>query len=110
MVIILGHNTLKYSQSNFFHRGTISNLGTLFYTSLRLNFFIGLAPVPKPSYFSLSYDLLLFRMIPTLNCGPCKKEVNDEDVESEPGMELKQKKMQEKEMELQNNSHETSVL
>ena len=50
-------------------------------------------------------------MIPTLNCGPCKKQVAiDEDVESESGMDLKRKKMQEKEMELQNTSNETSVL
>ena len=35
-VKILGHYTLKYSQSQCFHRGTISNLGTLFYTSPKL--------------------------------------------------------------------------
>ena len=38
-VTILGHYTLKYSQSNFFHRCTMSNLGTLFYTSPRLKLF-----------------------------------------------------------------------
>ena len=30
LVRILGHNRQKYSQSNFFDRGTISNSGTLF--------------------------------------------------------------------------------
>ena len=36
LVKILGHYNLKYSQCNFFQRGTISHLGTLFYTNPRL--------------------------------------------------------------------------
>ena len=36
---------LKYSWSSFFLSGTISNLGTLFYTAFRLKKFYGLAPV-----------------------------------------------------------------
>ena len=33
LVRTLGHYTLKFLQSNFFDRGPIGNLGTLFYTS-----------------------------------------------------------------------------
>ena len=47
LVIILGHYTQKYSQINFFHKGTISNLSTLFHTSPRFKFFLGLAPGPS---------------------------------------------------------------
>ena len=36
---------LKYSQSNFFHRGTICNLGTLFYTSQRLKLLYKIGPL-----------------------------------------------------------------
>ena len=34
LVWILGHYILKYSQSNYCHRGTNSNVGTLFYKAL----------------------------------------------------------------------------
>ena len=44
LVKILGHYTLKYSQSNFFDRGTIGNLGTLFYTSQRLKLLYRIGP------------------------------------------------------------------
>ena len=44
LVRILGHYTLKYWQSNFFDRGTISNLGTLFYTNQRLKLFYRIGP------------------------------------------------------------------
>ena len=43
LVRILGHYTLKYSQSYFFDHDTISNLGTLFYAR-GLNCYIGLSP------------------------------------------------------------------
>ena len=44
MVRILWHYTLKYSQSNFFHRGTIINWGTLLYACLRLKFSYRIGP------------------------------------------------------------------
>ena len=39
LVKLLGCYALKYSRSSFFLRGTFNNLGTLFYTALRLNKF-----------------------------------------------------------------------
>ena len=44
LVRILGHYTFKCSQSNFFHRVTIGNLGTLFYTSQRLKLLHRIGP------------------------------------------------------------------
>ena len=44
LVRILGHYTLKYSESYFFGRGTISNLVTLFYASQRLTLFYRIGP------------------------------------------------------------------
>ena len=44
LVILLGCCTLKYSWSCFFLRGAISNLGTLFYTNLRLKKFYRIGP------------------------------------------------------------------
>ena len=37
-------NLQNYSQINLFHRGTISNLGTLFYTNLRLKLLYRIGP------------------------------------------------------------------
>ena len=44
LVWILGHYNLKYSPGNFFDRGTISNLGTLFYASQRFELFYRVGP------------------------------------------------------------------
>ena len=44
LVRMLGHYTLMYYQSNFFDRGTISNLGTLFYTSPKLKLLYRIGP------------------------------------------------------------------
>ena len=50
MFRILGFYTLKYSQSKFFDRGTISNFDTLFYTSQRLKLLHRIGPNgPKPT-------------------------------------------------------------
>ena len=61
LVIILGHYTLKYSPCNFFDRGTISNLGTLFYTSQRLKLLYKIGPWTisfcKKSGFVLHIDV-----------------------------------------------------
>ena len=45
LVRVLGQYTLMYSKSNFFDRGTISNLGFFVAPARGLNCFIGLAPV-----------------------------------------------------------------
>ena len=45
LVRILGHNTLKHSESIFFDRGTISNLGTFLHPpEAKIVICIGLAP------------------------------------------------------------------
>ena len=44
LVRLLGCYTLKYSFSSFSLRGAISNLGTLFYTTLRLKKFYSIGP------------------------------------------------------------------
>ena len=56
---LLGCYTLKYSWSFFSLRGTISNLGTLFYTTLRLKSFIGLAPDLQKCLFLPGISLLV---------------------------------------------------
>ena len=44
LVRLLGHYTLKYSQRDFLHRDTTSNLGILFYVSPRLSLFYRIGP------------------------------------------------------------------
>ena len=67
-VRILVHYTLKYLLSYFFDRGTISNLGTLFYTSQRLKLlyrigpWLGAWPTTAPST-ALCFSLVLSSLI-----------------------------------------------
>ena len=58
--------TLKYSQSNFFDRGIISNSGTLFYAIPRLKLLYRIGPCSHPLYH-LSNRALVIQEIFYLN-------------------------------------------